>query len=76
MKSKVEVLRSLIGNNTVVINGVDGGYVVKTGNDPATSATSTIDEVSEEMIHAITPRYANLHRWIAIDWIAEIQIKP
>ena len=75
MKSKRELLRSLIGNKNVVItsSGAGTGYVIRAYGTPPPSTTSTIDEVGEDMIHAVTPKYANLQHWIAIDWIAEIQ---
>lgn len=73
MKSKVEVLRSLIGNNTVVISGHEGGYVVTSGKDPASNATSVIDEVGDELIHAVTPRYKS-ESWIDIAWISEVNV--
>jgi hypothetical protein len=73
VKSKHEVLSGLIGNESVGIDGSNGGYVVTVGNDPSKYATSIIEEVGDQMIHVVNPRYRR-ESWIDIAWISEIQM--
>lgn len=73
MKSKRELLTALIGNETVEIDASNGGYVITVGKDPARHATSIIDEVSDQMMHVVTPHYKR-ESWIDMAWISEVHM--
>ena len=75
MKSKRDLLQSLVGNKNVVITALDGRGIVRVVSDTTRTARHVIDEVGIDMIHFVSNGGSDREGWIDIASVSEILIE-